>query len=65
MLYMFSRDSIKCLECTYKSVAYNRNFLEIDFNKLSKEKAYLKAIQTWALKEATSLNRYIKVLQKA
>jgi hypothetical protein len=39
---MFSRDSIKCSKCTYKGVSYNRNFLEVDFDKLLEKKAYLK-----------------------
>jgi hypothetical protein len=43
VICVFSRDSIKCLECTYKSVLYNENFLEADFNKLSKEKVKLEA----------------------
>jgi hypothetical protein len=43
-------------------VCYNRNFLKIDFNKLSKEKAYLEAIKTYIIKEIASLNQYIKVL---
>jgi hypothetical protein len=43
MICIFSRDSIKCLECTYKSVSCDRNFLEADFDKLSKKKAKLEA----------------------
>jgi hypothetical protein len=42
-LCVFSEDSIKCLEYTRKSVSYNRNFLEADFDKLSKEKTKLEA----------------------
>jgi hypothetical protein len=41
IIYKFSRDSIKCFKCTYKRVFYNRNFLEADFDKLFKKKAYL------------------------
>jgi Zn ribbon nucleic-acid-binding protein len=42
-LYIFFRDSVKCLECVRKSVAYNRNFLAADFDKFSEEEIYLKA----------------------
>jgi hypothetical protein len=51
VLYIFSRDSIKCSKYTYKEVSYNRNFLEANFDKLSKEKAYLEAIRTYIIKE--------------
>jgi hypothetical protein len=40
----FSSDSIKCSKCTCKEVAYNRNFLEANFNKFLKEKACLEAV---------------------
>jgi hypothetical protein len=40
---VFSRDSIKCSKCTYKSVSCDRNFSKADFDKLSKEKMKLKA----------------------
>jgi hypothetical protein len=43
IMCVFSRDSIKCSKCTYKSVSYDRNFLEANFDKLSKEKAKLEA----------------------
>jgi hypothetical protein len=43
-MYKFSSDFMKYLECTWKGVTYNRNFLEADFNKLSKKKAYLEAV---------------------
>jgi hypothetical protein len=62
ILYVFSRDFTKCLECTYKEVAYDGNFSKADFNKLSKEKARLEIVWTYALEEATSLNHYIKAL---
>jgi hypothetical protein len=61
---VFSRDFIKCLECTYKSVSYNRNFLEADFDKLLEEKAKLEAAQTYAIKELASLHKCIKALWK-
>jgi uncharacterized membrane protein YqjE len=43
IMCVFSKDSVKCLECTRKSVSCDRNFLEADFDKLSKEKAKLEA----------------------
>jgi hypothetical protein len=46
ILYRFSRDFIKCSKCTYKEVAYNRNFSKVDFNNLSREKAYLEVAKT-------------------
>jgi hypothetical protein len=33
-LYMFSKASMKCLECVCYNVYYNRNFLSNDFNYL-------------------------------
>jgi hypothetical protein len=43
IMYVFSKDSIKCLKCTQKSVPYNKNFLKADFNRLLDEKLKLKA----------------------
>jgi hypothetical protein len=43
VMCVFSGNSIKCSKCTYKSVPYDRNFSEADFNKLSKEKVKLEA----------------------
>jgi hypothetical protein len=57
-----SKDSIKCSKCTCKEVAYDRNFLEADFDRLSKKKARLEAIRTYIIKETISLNHYIKAL---
>jgi hypothetical protein len=54
--YIFSSNSAKCSECTRKGVSYDRNFIEADFDKLSKKKAYLEAIRTRAIKETASLN---------
>jgi hypothetical protein len=53
---MFSGDYIKCSKCTHKGVSYNRNFLEVDFDKLLEEKACLKAIRICLIKETISLN---------
>jgi hypothetical protein len=61
-LYVFSRDSFKCSKYTHKKVTYNRNFSKVDFNKLLEEKDYLKTTRTRVIAEATSLNKYIKVL---
>jgi hypothetical protein len=43
IIYVFSKDSIKCLECTQKSVPYNRNFLKADFDRLLDKKLKLEA----------------------
>ena len=43
-------------------MACDRNFLEVDFNKLSKERACLEAAQTYAIIEAASLDKRIKAL---
>jgi hypothetical protein len=43
-------------------VAYDRNFLEADFNKLLEERDRLKAIWTYAIMEVASLNKRIKAL---
>jgi hypothetical protein len=43
VICVFSRDFIKCSEYTRKSVPYNKNFLEADFNKLLDKKLKLKA----------------------
>jgi hypothetical protein len=62
---VFSGDSAKCSECTWKSVSCDGNFSEADFDKLSKEKAKLEAAQTQAIKELASLHKRIETLQKA
>jgi hypothetical protein len=62
IIYVFSGDSVKCSECTRKSVSCDRNFSEADFNKLSEEKAKLEAAQTQAIKELASLHKRIKAL---
>jgi hypothetical protein len=43
VMYVFSRDSIKCSKYTHKSVPCDKNFLEANFDRLSKEKIKLKA----------------------
>jgi hypothetical protein len=43
IMCIFSRDFIKCLECTCKSISCDRNFSEANFDRLSKEKVKLKA----------------------
>jgi hypothetical protein len=43
-LYMFSRDFIKCSKYTRKGVAYDGNFLKVNFDRLLEEKACLEAI---------------------
>jgi hypothetical protein len=43
IMCVFSKDSVKCSECTRKSVSCDRNFSEADFDKLSEEKAKLEA----------------------
>jgi hypothetical protein len=53
---------MKYSKCTYKSVSCDRNFLEADFDKLLKEKAYLEVVRTCAIKETISLNEHIKAL---
>jgi hypothetical protein len=46
IMCVFSRDSFKCSECTHKSISYDGNFSEADFDKLLEEKAKLEAAQT-------------------
>ena len=43
-------------------MAYDRNFLEVDFDKLFKERARLEAARTCAITEAASLDKRIKAL---
>jgi hypothetical protein len=62
---VFSGDSVKCSECTRKSVSYDGNFSEADFDKLSEEKAKLEAAQTRAIEELASLHKRIEALRKA
>jgi hypothetical protein len=62
ILYVFSGDSSKCSKCTYKGVAYDGNFSEADFNKLSEEKDRLEVTRTRTIVEAASLDKRIKVL---
>jgi hypothetical protein len=61
-IYVFSGDSVKCSEYTRKSISCNGNFLEADFDKLSKEKAKLEATQTRVIEELISLHKRIKAL---
>jgi hypothetical protein len=61
-LYVFSRDSSKCSKCTHKGVVYNRNFLEVDFDKLLEEEDRLEATRTRAIIEVASLDKRIKAL---
>jgi hypothetical protein len=42
-MYIFSRDFIQCLECTCKSVSYNKNFSKANFDQLFKKKVKLEA----------------------
>jgi hypothetical protein len=62
---IFSSNSVKYSECTRKGVSCDGNFVEADFDKLSKEKARLEAARTRAIEETASLNRRIKALYKA
>jgi hypothetical protein len=64
-LYVFSRDSSKCSECTYKGVSCDGNFSEADFDKLLEEKDRLEATRTRAITEVASLDKRIKALWKA
>jgi hypothetical protein len=61
-LYVFSRDSSKCSECTCKGVSYDGNFSKADFDKLLEEKDRLEAVRTRAIIEVASLDNYIKAL---
>jgi hypothetical protein len=61
-LYVFSRDSSKCSECTCKGVSYDGNFSKADFDKLLKKKDHLEAARTRAITEVASLNKCIKAL---
>jgi hypothetical protein len=62
---VFSRNFIKCSEYTCKRVACNGNFLEADFNKLSKEKKKLKIARLRVIIELTSLDKQVNTLKKA
>jgi hypothetical protein len=62
---IFSGDSSKCSKCIRKGVVCDRNFSKADFDKLLEEKDRLKATRTRAIVKTASLNKRIKVLQKA
>jgi hypothetical protein len=62
IFYVFSGNSSKCSECTYKRVFCDGNFSKADFNKLLEEKDRLKATRTYAIIEVASLNKRIKAL---
>jgi hypothetical protein len=65
VLYMFSSDFVKCAEYTRKGVSCDGNFSEVDFDKLSKERARLEAARTQTITEVASLDKRIEALQKA
>jgi hypothetical protein len=63
--YIFSSDSAKCSEYIRKGVSCDGNFIEADFNKLSKEREKLKAARSLIIIELASLDKRVETLKKA